>query len=444
MLTHTESQPTHGRFTLAIWLCGLSAILYLDRICMSQAVPAMKASLSLTNTQMSYVMMAFTLAYGLFEMPVGRLGDRRGSRAVVTRIVVWWSFFTSLTGACTGLRSLVLVRFLFGAGEAGAFPNTACIITRWFPPSERGRIQGIMLSCAQFGGVLAPVCAAALIESIGWRWTFVCFGLLGVGWAIGFWHWFRNDPAEHKSVNPAELKIIQSPGTVPTLIHHAIPWRAVLRNRGIWTLSGITFCAAFYTYFFYSWFPTYLQGARGFSNTDSGRVASLVLLGSAFGTLFGGWLTDLIIRQSRNALRSRRIVCATCFLLTATFLKLGVTSDNTAWMTFFCGLSICLMHVTLPCWWSVAMPQCGRHIGSLCGLMNGSGSFGAMLSQWFVGVYSDWQAGLGHSGRAQWDSIFNYYVGSLTLAALLWWSYRYSDLEPPQAGPLVNNHSSNT
>jgi len=145
------SSPTRARFLLVLWLCGLSSILYLDRICMSQAVVPIQKELNLTNTEISYVMMAFSLAYGLFEVPSGRLGDRLGSRLVLTRIVIWWSAFTACTGACTGFWSLLSVRFLFGIGEAGAFPNAARVISRWFPITERGRVQGIMLAAAQFG-----------------------------------------------------------------------------------------------------------------------------------------------------------------------------------------------------------------------------------------------------------------------------------------------------
>src|SRR3954465_11567702 len=138
-------RPTRGRFVLVLWLCGLAGVLYLDRVCMSQAVVPIQKELGLSNTQVSAVMMAFTLAYGLFEIPTGRLGDRFGSRSVLTRIVVWWSVFTALTGACTGLYTLLAVRFLFGAGEAGAFPNAIRAIARWYPVRERGRVQGVML-----------------------------------------------------------------------------------------------------------------------------------------------------------------------------------------------------------------------------------------------------------------------------------------------------------
>jgi MFS family permease len=421
--------PTRARFVLALWLCGLSTILYLDRICMSQAVEPIQLEFKLSNTEMSYVMMAFTLAYGLFEVPSGRMGDRYGSRSVLTRIVIWWSVSTALTGAVTGFVTLLLVRFLFGVGEAGALPNATRVIARWYPLHERGRIQGVMLSFAQFGAVIAPVGAAFLIGQLGWRWSFSVFALLGVVWAVGFWRWFRDDPAEHPSVNAAELNIIQNNRPIATLVHTPIPWRAVRTNRGIIVLSGIMICSAFFTYFFYSWFPKYLTNARNFSNHEAGRIASLVLAGSAAGTLLGGWLADRVPRWSSNPLAARRYLSVTCYLVAALCLYLGIHSDNPITLTAMCGASIFAMHVTLPNWWSVAIPQCGRHIGSLSGLMNGCGAIGAILSQWFVGIYSDSRAAEGYSGRAQWDPMFDIYVGILLLAGVAWWSYRLRPLE---------------
>jgi ACS family glucarate transporter-like MFS transporter len=422
-------RPTQARFVLALWLCGLTAILYLDRICMSQAVVPIQRELGLSNTEISYVMMAFTLAYGIFEIPTGRMGDRYGSRSVLTRIVIWWSIFTALTGACSGFLSLIIVRFLFGVGEAGAFPNAIRVIARWYPLRERGRVQGVMLASAQFGAVLAPVGAAWLIESVGWRWSFSVFGLLGIVWALGFWRWFRDDPAEHPRVNAAELKIIHDDQPPATLDPGPVPWRAVLLNRGVLALCLIMVFGAFYTYFFYSWFPKYLSSARGVGNVEAGTLASVVLAGSAVGMLFGGWLADQISKRFRNPVNARRVLGVGCYLISAVCLYLGIRCDNPYALAALWGMSFCTMHITLPNWWSVAVPQCGRHIGTISGLMNGAGVIGAMASQWFAGAYSDSMSAAGYAGREQWDSMFDVYVVVLILAAGAWWLYRYRPLE---------------
>jgi ACS family glucarate transporter-like MFS transporter len=250
------TRPTRARFLVLAFLCALTFILYLDRVCISQAVVAIQKELRLSRTQMSYVLMAFTLAYGLFEMPTGHWGDRIGSRAVLTRIAIWWSAFTALTAACNGFVSLLVVRFLFGAGEAGAMPNSARVIARWYPSGERGRVQGLIQTAALLGGTAAPVVAAHLIQKLDWRWTFVLFGLVGVVWAAAFWVWFRDDPGRHPAVNAAELALIGPPGPAGQTHHEPIPWKAALTNRSIWTLGVVMICSSFNSYLYYSWFPT--------------------------------------------------------------------------------------------------------------------------------------------------------------------------------------------
>jgi len=396
---------------------------------MAQAVVPIQRELHLSNTDMSYIMIAFTLGYGIFEIPTGRMGDRFGSRAVLTRIVLWWSAFTALTGVCAGFVSLLVVRFLFGAGEAGAFPNAIRVITRWFPLRERGRVQGLMLGAAQLGAVAAPAGAAWLIESLGWRWSFLVFGLLGVTWAVGFWRWFRDNPAAHRSVNAAELAVINDDQPPAVWEPSAIPWRAVLNNRGVLALCSIMVFGAFYTYFFYSWFPKYLSAARGVENIQAGFLASAVLAGSAVGVLVGGWLADWISKRAIIPVDARRRLGAGCFLTAAACMFLGVRCDDARALATWWGTSFFAMHITLPNWWSVAVPQCGRHIGAISGLMNGAGVIGAMASQWFVGAVSDSRARAGLTGRTQWDPMLDVYVVILVLGAAAWWSYRYRPLE---------------
>src|SRR5579883_957729 len=206
----SEVPPTQVRYRVLAFLCSLSLVVYLDRICISQAVGPIQQELGIDNRWMGYVLSAFTLAYGLFEIPTGHWGDRYGSRGVLTRIVLWWSVFTALTGASAGLAMLLVVRFLFGAGEAGALPNTARVLRSWFPESSRGRAQGTVTPAMLLGGAVAPVAAQFLIDQAGWRWSFVIFGLIGLGWAVSFYRWFRDEPADHPATNEAERRLIDA------------------------------------------------------------------------------------------------------------------------------------------------------------------------------------------------------------------------------------------
>ncbi|MGE3808115.1 MAG: MFS transporter, partial [Gemmataceae bacterium] len=256
--------PASGvRYRVLGMLSLLSFILYLDRICIAQAVPAMEADLGISHTAMGLVLGAFTVAYGLFEVPTGHWGDRYGSRGVLTRIVLWWSAFTMLTGAATGLIMLLIVRFLFGAGEAGALPNSARVVARWFPAPTRGWAQGVVIASALVGGAISPMVAESLIQTLGWRWAFAVLGFPGVLWAVVFYRWFRDDPAKHVAVNEAECRLIGAHASSELHEHPPVPWRLVLRSANIWLLGAVITCAAFTTYMFFSWYPTYLQDGRG-------------------------------------------------------------------------------------------------------------------------------------------------------------------------------------
>src|SRR5262249_9194115 len=200
--------PSRARIGVLGFLCTLALLLYVDRVCIGQAGTSLRAALGLSTAEVAWVYTAFTLAYCLFEVPTGHWGDRFGSRGVIARVVLWWSAFTALTGAAFGLWSLLAFRFLFGAGEAGALPNAARVVSRWFPPQDRGQATGAITPPALSGGAIAPFLAALLIESIGWRLTFAVFGVVGVAWAALFYIWFRDDPAQHPAVNTAELRLI--------------------------------------------------------------------------------------------------------------------------------------------------------------------------------------------------------------------------------------------
>ena len=322
-LAVTDEQPTGVRYRVLGFLAAMTFVLYLDRVCIGQAAPQIQRDLGISETAWGYVTAAFTLSYGLFEIPTGRWGDRFGSRGVLTRIVIWWSFFTALTGAASGLVVMLAVRFLFGAGEAGALPNAARVLRAWFPESSRGRAQGFVTTTMMIGGAAAPVAAQWLINGVGWRWSFAVFGILGVIWAVSFYAWFRDEPAEHRTLpiwqeqqliiagrKPSKPVQIQSDALATDIVddtqaHGPIPWGVVLKCANIWLLGGAMMTMSAIYYMLMSWYPKYLQAARGATPDQSSWLASLVLGMGAFGCLFGGWLTDWLVRVTGNRRWSR-------------------------------------------------------------------------------------------------------------------------------------------
>ncbi len=252
-------QPTRARHWVIVFAVTLAVITYFDRVCISQLLANdIQRDLGFTKEQMSWVFSAFTLAYALFEIPAGWLGDRRGPRGVLTRVVVLWSFFTAATGWAWNLASMIVCRFLFGAGEAGCFPNLTKIFTIWLPWDERVRAQGIMWLSARWGGAFTPLVVLWVMKILTWRQAFLLFGSSGMVWAVVFYFWFRDHPRDHRSVNAAELALLDG-AEVNAAGHGDVPWKRFLHSRSVWLLWLQYFCMCYGWYFYITWLPTYLK-----------------------------------------------------------------------------------------------------------------------------------------------------------------------------------------
>lgn len=285
------------RYQVLAFTVALGGVTYLDRVCIAQTAQVMMDDLRLSNQQMGFVFGAFILAYAVFEMPSGSWGDRIGPRLLLTRIVTWWSCFTIATAGAFNYASLLAVRFLFGMGEAGAFPNVSKTFSRWFPRTERGTAQGIFFAGAHLGGGLTPLLVTAMLGVMSWRMVFVVFGATGFIWAVAWFHWFRDEPSSHPEVSADELRYIEAGRGVE--VRHG-PGRGmfwhVVTHKNIILLCLMYFTQAYGFYFFITWLPTYLVKARGFTSTQLGLLAGLPLILGAGADLAGGLATDRAVR----------------------------------------------------------------------------------------------------------------------------------------------------
>ena len=238
----------------------LFAITYIDRVCISVAGPRMQEDLGIDPVGWGWVTAMFTLSYCLFEIPTGALGDRIGPRRVLTRIVLWWSAFTALTGAVSNYPLLLLTRFCFGAGEAGAFPNASIVVSRWFPPRQRASISGVILMASQIGGALAPLLIVPIQMRYGWRASFFVFGAVGAVWAAAWYAGFVTRRAEMPRHQPGRAR-----ETRPSSGARAgFPWRIAAAIGDVLALLGMAFCYIYVYTFFQTWFHTFLVRGRGF------------------------------------------------------------------------------------------------------------------------------------------------------------------------------------
>jgi MFS transporter, ACS family, glucarate transporter len=380
-------KPTHTRRTLLRLIFTLTVITYLDRLCISAAMPSIAAEFNLSPTEKGWIFSAFAIAYAAFEIPSGWIGDRFGARLALTRIVLWWSAFTILTGAVIGFWSLFLVRFLFGAGEAGAFPNIARAVSNWFPSAEQGRGLSAGFIGLASGSALAAPLVFTLLEFHGWRWAFVEFGVLGAFWCILWQRWFRDRPEDHPSVNKAELLEIRSDETGEAGLAdiHSVPWRALFKSANLAFICLMYFAYGYGLYFYITWLPIYLLEARGFSIGSTKWLSALPWALSAIGFWFGGWLTDYLMKRTGNLKIARCGIGAAGYAAGALAIIAVAQVENNLLAAFLLALALCFQTMTISAAWAVCLDVGKRNAGVVTGFMNTVGNIGGAIAPVVVG-----------------------------------------------------------
>jgi MFS transporter, ACS family, glucarate transporter len=378
---HTpELGNSHVRYRVLVFAVLLAGLTYLDRVCISLTAPLMMKDLGLSQIQMSFVFSAFTLAFGIFDIPSGWWGDKVGTRRVLTRIVLWWSTFTILTGAVFNYLWLLITRFCFGAGEAGSWPNVSRTFSRWFPTSERGTTQGIFFMGAHLAGGFTPLLVTAMLNIVSWRTLFAVFGSIGFIWA-GFWYrWFRDEPRMHASIRQDELRYIEE-GTARQAENHfaGTPWKRLLANRTVLALCLMYFTQVYGFNFYVTWLPTYLKTARGFTSFKLGILAGLPFILSLLADVLGGLTTDRLTK--RYGLRVGRATVGGGALAAAGILLLsGASVPGPVAAAVLISLAGAASNFMLGAAWGTCIDLGGRHSGVMSATMNTSGQVGGVLS----------------------------------------------------------------
>lgn len=370
----------HPRFVVAILLFFASVITYLDRVAIAVAATSIQKDLHITSDLWGWVLGVFTISYAGFEIPAGMLGDRIGPRRVLTRIVVWWSLFTASTGAVTGFWTLLVSRFFFGMGEAGAFPNGAAAISRWFVGQERARATGVMWAGSRVGGALTPFVVGPLLLTLGWRTAFVIFGVIGLVWATGWYFYFRDDPAD-RNVGAEYLAQLHAGGMRQA--HVALPWGQAVKSGNFWLILLMYHLYCIGSFFYLSWMPTYLEVGRGFSFAKGSlwsylAVASPFLVGMC-GNLAGGSLSDwLSVRYGLKM--ARRSIGGTGLIVSGALMLAAATTGNNVMAVVCLALGYGCMDMMLPVSWAVCMDVGRQYAGTIGGTMNSAGQVGSFIS----------------------------------------------------------------
>jgi ACS family glucarate transporter-like MFS transporter len=358
-------------------LSALAIITYLDRTSISVAGARITEDLHLTETQFGWLQAAFSIAYGIFQIPMGILGDRKGVRGVLLGIVVWWSLFTFLTGLSSTFAVLLVVRFLFAVGEAGAFPNISIAISKWFPAQERARAQGYIWMFSRVGAALSPLIIVPVQRAYGWHAVFYLFGIIGIIWGVVWFFWFRENPAQMPGISEKEVMEIEANRKIKK-VTQPLSFRKLLRNKNLWALVMMYFLYMFGAYFFLSWLPKYLRQGRGFSESEMGFFSSMPFVLGAVGCFLGGYLSDIFVK--RIGLKwGRRVIGLSGLLLAGSCMIAAALSANNHVAVVFLSLGLAFKDLTLPVSWTVASEIGGKHAGAISGSMHMFGQIGSTI-----------------------------------------------------------------
>jgi ACS family glucarate transporter-like MFS transporter len=354
----------------------LSWIMYLDRAAISTAKDLIGSDLALSDDAMGLVFGAFALGYALAQTPSGLFADRAGPRLALTAVVTGWSIFTGLTGAVRGLWSLLAVRFLFGAAEAGAFPGSARVLFAWLPARQHGRANGIIFSGSRLGAAFSFPLLAWLMDRFGWRTAFVLLAIPGVIWAAVWLWWFRDEPHE-----PVER---EQPADAETA-----PLGDVLRSWPMRLAMAQYFASNFTFFVCLSWMHPYLMQRYALSRDAAAWHSTVVLLVGATAQWAAGTLVDALY-HSRLRSHSRRIPAIAGFFIAASGLSL-LTRAGSVEMAVICFMFAAFgAEMTISPSWAFCIDLGGKRSGTVSGSMNMVGNFGSFVSASVFPVLYRW------------------------------------------------------
>jgi MFS transporter, ACS family, glucarate transporter len=415
-----RARPSLVRYQVLAFACALAVVTYIHRIGFAVGAPAIGESLALSQSQIGYLMLAFQVAYGIFQVPGGLLGDRLGGRRVLAILVLGWSLMIGAVALAVVLPGgmllpfayLLVLRFLFGMFQAGGFPTIGRVIADWMPVTERGKAQGSIWMFSRWGGALIPFLLVWLFRVWGsWPIPFLLIASLGLLWCGAFWPWFRDRPDQMPRVNRGELKIIEAGrGKVPDATDR-VPWKRMLGSRSVWSLCLMYGFTGFSGNFFTTMLPLFLTRQRHLSANEIAWLSALPLAGGSIACILGGAASDWAIRRFGNRKWGRRYVGLVGLSLAGPAL-LAVNWAESVWLlAVLLTAAFSFNDLTMGPAWAACADIGERFAGTLSGAMNMLSALAGGLGAVMVGNLFD---------RGRPDLVFMIFAGAFALAAICW------------------------
>lgn len=401
-----------GRYWVTMGMFLLSLLLYIDRICISVAKDPIAGDLGLSDKAMGWVLSAFALGYALTQVPSGWAADRYGPRKILSGIVTFWSVLTAMTGTAWNFISLLAVRFLFGMGEAGAFPGMSRAIYSWIPLKERGIVIGLNFSGSRLGAAFALPLVAWMIDQFGWRQSFLILGLVGVIWAIIWWSLFRDTPENHSLLSQEEKDyILRHRQQAEQEDQPGISTGLLANSKNMWSVVGQYFCSNFTNFFALTWLFPYLKSTYQLEALEAGWYAVTPFIAGAIGNWLSGYLVDVIFKNGHWN-RSRRLPAIIGFTLAVVGLIGSLFMETPLGAVAFLSMAIFGADMTIPPSWALCVDIGKKNAGTVSGTMNMAGNLGSFITALAFPYIADWTGSM--------DYFFYVAAGLNAFAILLW------------------------
>ncbi|MDQ3756094.1 MAG: MFS transporter, partial [Acidobacteriota bacterium] len=380
------SRVGNYRWVICALLFFATTINYVDRQVLGILATPLQRELGWSESEYGFIATAFTGAYAVGLIVVGRMMDWLGTRKGFSLAIIFWSIAAMGHALARSAFGFGVARFALGLGEAGNFPAAVKTVAEWFPKKERALATGIFNSGSNVGAIIAPLLVPYLALNYGWRWAFIITGAFGFIW-LAFWLAFYRRPEEHPRLSPAELAYIRSDPAESTA---KIAWLRLLPHRQTWAFALGKFLTDPVWWFFLFWLPKFLNETYGLTLSGLGLPLVIIYLSADVGSIGGGYISSALIKRGWSVNAGRKtamLVCALCvvpIILAARasnlWVAVGLISLATAAHQGWSANLFTLVSDTFP----------RRAVGSVVGIGGFFGAIGGMLIATVTGYLLQW------------------------------------------------------